>query len=99
MRIIKIQLQSGTVRTHEQNQEYIRLAGKTAEQYSKGMLSLKMYREGLPQIQNNKIQNNTLNQLNIHSQKEEAKPKEIETKEGLKIEENELYKQTVIKKK
>ena len=83
MRMINNQLHKGQFQTHEQNQEYIKLGGKTAEQYSKGMLSLKMYREGLPQIQNNKIQNNTLNQLNIHSQKEEEKPKEVECNESV----------------
>jgi hypothetical protein len=51
------------------------------------MLSLKMYREGLPQIQNNKIQNNTLNQLNIHAQKEaeidKGRPKTVECNESV----------------
>ena len=44
-----------------------------------------MYREGLPQIQNNKVQNNTLNQVSIHEHKTETKPKEIGCKESLKI--------------
>lgn len=83
MRMIGCQLHNGRV-THEQNQEYIKIACKTAEQYSKGMLTLKVYREGLPQF--NKIQNNTLNQLNIHSHKEETKPKGIECKENLNAE-------------
>ena len=81
MRICRVYMYSNTA-THEQNQEYIRLSGKIMEQYSKGMLSLKMYREGLPQFQNNKIQNNTLNQVNIHG-KDENKPKEIECKESI----------------
>ena len=72
--------------THEQNQEYRRLSGKIMEQYSKGVLSLKMYREGIPQIQNNKIQNNILNQLNIHGKDEkkieQQKPKGVECKES-----------------
>jgi|GEM_PF-4592040 len=71
MRMIGCQLHNGKV-THEQNQEYIKIAGKTMEQYAKGMLSLKAYREGFPHIQNN-----TLNQVNIHAQND-AKPKEIE---------------------
>ena len=78
MRICRIYIYSNTA-THEQNQEYIKLSGKIAEQYSKGMLSLKMYREGLPQF--NKVQNNTLNQVNIHG-KDENKPKEIECNES-----------------
>ncbi len=82
IRICRIYIYSNTA-THEQNQEYIKIAGKTAEQYSKGMLSLKMYREGIPQIQNNKIQNNTLNQLNIHSQQEEESPTAVECKESV----------------
>jgi len=102
MRICRIYIYSGTT-THEQNQEYIRLSGKIMEQYSKGMLSLKMYREGLPQIQNNKIQNNTLTQLNIHSQKEaeidKGTLKEVECGNGLKVKKNELYKQNVETKK
>jgi hypothetical protein len=102
MRICRIYIYSNTA-THEQNQEYIRLSGKIMEQYSKGMLSLKMYREGLPQIQNNKIQNNTLNQLNIHSQKEaeidKGTLKEVECGNGLKVKKNELYKQNVETKK
>jgi hypothetical protein len=83
MRIINTQLHSGKIHTHEQNQEYIRLSGKIMEQYSKGMLSFKMYREGLPQC--NKVQNNTLNQVNIN--KMEAKPRAIEQNDGLKVEE------------
>jgi hypothetical protein len=83
MRMINAQLHSGKIHTHEQNQEYIKLSGKIMEQYSKGMLSIKMYRDGLPQI--NKVQNNTLNQVNIN--KMEAKPKAIEQNEGLKVEE------------
>ena len=71
VRMIGCQLHNGKV-THEQNQEYIKIAGKTMEQYAKGMLSLKAYREGFPHIQNN-----TLNQVNIHAQND-AKPKEIE---------------------
>jgi hypothetical protein len=85
MRICRLYMYSNTA-TQEQNQEYIRLSGKIMEQYSKGMLSLKMYREGIPQIQNNKIQNNTLNQLNIHSQKEEESPKAVECNESANAE-------------
>lgn len=78
MRICRIYIYSNTA-THEQNQEYIKITGKIAEQYAKGMISLKMYREGLPQI--NKVQNNTLNQVNIN--KMEEKLKEIECKENI----------------
>ena len=87
MRMINTQLHSGKIYTHEQNQEYIKLAGKTAEQYAKGMLSLKMHREGIPQIQNNKVQNNTLNQVNIHEHKTESKTKEIECRKSINAEE------------
>lgn len=72
MRMINGHLHNNKVQTHEQQQEYIKIGGKTMEQYAKGMLSLKAYREGFPQIQNN-----TLNQVNIHAQNE-AKPKETE---------------------
>ncbi|MFT4967911.1 MAG: hypothetical protein ACI9CD_000927 [Candidatus Deianiraeaceae bacterium] len=77
MRMINNQLHSKNINSHEQNQEYIKIAGKTMEQYSKGMLALKTYKEGLPQF--NKVQNNTLNQLNIHAQKEEKEMKSIKT--------------------
>ena len=73
MRMINNQLHNGKA-THEQQQEYIKIGGKTMERYSKGMLSLKAYREGFPHIQNN-----TLNQVNIHAQNE-VKPQAFETK-------------------
>lgn len=59
------------------------------EQYSKGMLALKAYKEGLPQF--HKVQNNTLNQLNIHAQKEEKEMKSIKTESSrAKLENNTL---------
>lgn len=43
--------------------------------------SEKIYREGLPQF--NKVQNNTLNQVNIHAQKENDEPQKIECNESV----------------
>lgn len=80
MRMINGHLHNNKFQTHEQQQEYIKIGGKTMEQYAKGMLSLKAYREGFPHIQNN-----TLNQVNIHAHKAESKTKEIEQSEMLKV--------------